>query len=74
MTLRLGEVSIENLNKYPEAVVESLRSALRDGALVVPDPKRRNFFEVYAEDQGFYIDLLENGNRVILLSAWSSVN
>ncbi len=74
MTLRLGEVNIENLNKYPEAVVESLRNALRDGALVVPDPKRRNFFEVYAEDQGFYIDLLENGNRVILLSAWSSLN
>ncbi len=74
MTLRLGEVNIENLNKYPETVVESLRNALRDGALVVPDPKRRNFFEVYAQDQGFYIDLLENGNRVILLSAWSSVN
>lgn len=74
MTLRLGEVQIENLNRYPEAVVERLRSALREGALVVPDAKRRNFFEVYAEDQGFYIDLLENGNRVILLSAWSSVN
>jgi len=74
MTLRLGEVNIENLNKYPEAVVDRLRDALRDGALVIPDPKRRNFFEVYAEDQGFYIDLLENGNRVILLSAWSSLN
>jgi len=74
MTLQLGEVNIENLNKYPEAVVERLRDALRDGALVIPDPKRRNFFEVYSADQGFYIDLLENGNRVILLSAWSSLN
>ena len=74
MTLQLGEVQIENLNRYPEAVVESLRHALRAGALVIPDPKRSNFFEVYAEEHGFYIDLLENGNRVILLSAWSSLN
>jgi hypothetical protein len=74
MTLRLNDIVIENLNRYPEAIVDRLREALRDGALVVPDPKRRNFFEVYSEDQGYYIDLLENGRRVILLSAWSSAN
>ena len=74
MTLRLREVQIENVNNYPAGVVQDLRQALRAGVLVVPDPKRPSFFDVYADDQRFYIDVLGDGNRVILLSAWTTVN
>jgi len=74
MTLRLRDVEIENVNNYPGAVVEDLRHALRGGVLVVPDPKRPSFFDVYADSQRFYIDVLGDGQRVILLSAWTTVN
>jgi hypothetical protein len=73
MTLRLRDVEIENVNNYPGAVVEELRQALRGGVIVVPDPKRPSFFDVYADNQRFYIDVLGE-QRVILLSAWTTVN
>ncbi len=74
MTLRLRDVEIENVNHYPGTVVEDLRLALRGGVLVVPDPKRPSFFDVYADHQRFYIDVLGDGQRVILLSAWTTVH
>lgn len=74
MTLRMREVEIENVNHYPEAVLTGLREALRGGAEVVPDPKRANFYMVLGGSQTFYIDVLRDGHRVILLGAWSSVN
>lgn len=72
MTLRLQEVVIENVNRYPDPVVGRLRDALRTGAEVVPDPKRTTFYEVIGEEENFYIDVPGNGPQVILLGAWSS--
>ncbi len=74
MTLRLQEVTIENVNGYPEGIVGGLQSALRTGVEVVPDPKRPNFYVVYSDGVRFYIDVLNSANRVILLGAWHSTN
>ena len=74
MTLQLHEVEIENVNQYPEPIVGSLREALRQGAWVVPDPKRSSFFEVCTYNQHFYIDVPGDGHKVILLSAWHLKN
>lgn len=74
MTLRLRGIEIENLNRYPEPVVLGLRAALDGGVAVVPDPKRSNFYEVRGAQQTYYIDVLANGSKVILLSVWPSVN
>ena len=74
MTLRFQEVTIENVNGYPEGIVGGLQSALRDGVEVAPDPKRPNFYVVYSNGHRYYIDVLTGGNRVILLGAWDSRN
>jgi len=74
MTLQLQEVTIENVNGYPEGVVGGLHLALRDGVEVVPDPKRPNFYVVYTNGHRYYIDVLTSANRVILLGAWHSRN
>jgi hypothetical protein len=74
MTLRFQEVTIENVNGYPEGIVGGLQSALRDGVEVVPDPKRPNFYVVHSDGVRFYIDVLGSANRVILLGAWHSAN
>lgn len=72
MTLRLQEVTIENVNGYPEGIVGGLHAALRSGVEVVPDPKRPNFYVVYSNGHRYYIDVLTSGNRVILLGAWQA--
>lgn len=74
MTLRFQEVTIENVNGYPEGIVGGLQSALRAGVEVVPDPKRPNFYVVYSSGHRYYIDVLNGANRVILLGAWQSRN
>jgi hypothetical protein len=74
MTLRLQEVTIENVNGYPEGVVGGLQTALRSGVEVVPDPKRPNFYVVYTDAHRYYIDVLSHDNRVILLGAWHGTN
>jgi len=70
MTLRLKDAEIENLHEYPAHMVASLRHALRNGATAEPDPKRRNFYEVRVNGHCFYIDVLPEGHKVILLGAW----
>ncbi len=74
MTLRIRDVEIENVNRYPELVVGGLREALAGGVNVTPDPKRSTFFEVRGAYQTYYIDVLPNSQKVILLSVWPSVN
>jgi len=74
MTLQFQEVTVENVNGYPEGIVGGLKTALRAGVEVVPDPKRPNFFVVYTEGLRYYIDVLNSANRVILLGAWHSNN
>lgn len=72
MTLRLQEVTIENVNGYPEGIVGGLHAALRGGVEVVPDPKRPNFYVVYSNGHRYYIDVLPGRDRVILLGAWQA--
>ena len=74
MTLRFQEVTVENVNGYPEGIVGGLQTALRAGVEVVPDPKRPNFYLVYSNGLRYYIDVLNSPNRVILLGAWHSCN
>ncbi len=74
MTLRFQEVTIENVNGYPEGIVGGLQSALRTGVEVVPDPKRPNFYVVFCNGHRYYIDVLSTANRVILLGAWHNQN
>ncbi len=72
MTLRFKDMEIENLNQYPEPVVAALREALRSGARAVPDPKRTNFYELQVDGYCYYIDVLEEARKVLLLSVWPS--
>jgi len=70
MEIRLkGYPVIDNLRHYPEETVESLRDLLTAGALAVPDPKRKNFYDVYNGSRVFYIHVCPTG-KVLLLAMW----
>jgi hypothetical protein len=64
-----GLFRIDNLRRYPSEKVEALRSALVAGAITAADPHRKNFYDLEAGDNIFYIHLSPTGT-VLLLACW----
>ena len=70
MILKLnGSHDIENLRHYPAESVDKLRALLALGTPAIPDPHRKDFYDVQNGDRVFYIHLCPSG-RVLLLAAW----
>ena len=64
-----GPFRIDNLRRYPSETVETLRSALLAGATATADPHRKNFYDLEAGDDIFYIHLSPTGT-VLFLACW----
>jgi hypothetical protein len=64
-----GSFRIENLRRYSSETVEALRSALVAGVIAAADPHRKNFYDLEAGDNIFYIHLSPTGT-VLLLACW----
>jgi len=64
-----GQFRIDNLRRYPSETVEALRSALVAGVIAAADPRRKNFYDLEAGDNIFYIHLCPTGT-VLLLACW----
>ena len=60
---------IGNLRRYSPETVETLRSALVAGVTATADPHRKNFYDLEAGDNIFYIHLSPTGT-VLLLACW----
>jgi len=70
MILKLnGSFRIDNLRRYPSETAEALRRALLEGVVAAADPRRRNFYDLEAGDNTFYIHLSPTGT-VLLLACW----
>jgi len=73
MILRMnGPFRIDNLRRYSSETVETLRSALAAGVTATADPHRKNFYDLDAGDNIFYIHLSPTG-AVLLLACWPKV-
>lgn len=73
MTIQLRDsVQIENLRNLPPEHVASLERALLEGAEARPDPKRPRFYEILWQGKCYYVDLLPDGSRVLLLAVWDA--
>jgi hypothetical protein len=70
MILKLKDSPIiENTRHYSAETVANLRSLLTEGAWAVPDPHRRNFYDVENGEHIYYIHICPSG-RVLLLATW----
>ena len=70
MVLKLNRsFRIDNLRRYPSETVEALRGALVVGATAAADPRRKDFYDLEAGDNIFYIHLTPTGT-VLLLACW----
>lgn len=64
-----GPFRIDNLRRYSAETVEKLRRALLAGVTATPDPHRKNFYDLEAGDDVFYIHTCPTGT-VLLLACW----
>jgi len=64
-----GPLHIDNLRRYPSETVEALRSALVAGVVAAADPHRKDFYDLEAGDNIFYVHLSPTGT-VLLLACW----
>ena len=69
VVLRLN-APIEDLRGHGEAAVERLRQALAAGVPFIKDRKRARCYEVRLEGERFYIHVLRNSDKVLLLARW----
>jgi hypothetical protein len=65
-----GQLEIEDVTGHPVEMVEELRAGLSDGARMVADPKRAGFYEVHGEQLTYYVHVIPNSGKVLLLAAW----
>ena len=68
---RLANGPIEDPRRHSPEIVEALRGALASGAPAIPEARRPGFFEIYAQDQVFYIHFSRATKRITLLATWS---
>ncbi|MFQ5777136.1 MAG: hypothetical protein ACE5IP_03925 [Terriglobia bacterium] len=71
MVLQLSQnLSIENLRNHSAETVEKLRGLLAAGALAHADPRRQNFYELENGRQIFYVHVVPQRSKVLLLATW----
>ena len=61
---------LEDLRNHSSEEVSELRTLLRVGADMRPDPRRPGFFEVTGIDRVYYIFKYPNGSKILLLGVW----
>ena len=63
---------IENIRNHPAETIVTLRSLLTGGAALVPDGKRRGFYEVESGSLVYYIHVSPVTGNILLLATWPS--
>ena len=71
--LRLN-VPIEDLRGYDETVVDRLRDALARGVSFIKDRKRPRCYEIRLPGERFYIHVLRDGAKVLLIARWEDTS
>jgi hypothetical protein len=70
--LQLDPVTIEDVRGAGEEAVARLRQALAGGAPFRKDRKRKRFYEVEVGRECFYIHVMDDARKVLLLARWNN--
>lgn len=65
-----SEVQIEDPRNHPAETLLALRDILSGGAMIVPDPKRRGFYEVQSGSLTCYVHISPVSGNILLLATW----
>src|SRR5690349_4475021 len=71
MFLRMKQLpGVDNLRNYPAENVKELEELLLSGGLALPDPKRKDFYDLESRKRTFFIQISPITGRVGLLATW----
>lgn len=65
-----AEIQIEDPRNHPAETVLALRDILSSGATIIPDSKRRGFYEVRSDALVYYIHVSPVSGNILLLATW----
>jgi hypothetical protein len=65
-----AEMQIEDPRNHPAETVLALRDILSSGATIIPDSKRRGFYEVHSDALVYYIHVSPVSGNILLLATW----
>jgi hypothetical protein len=71
MFLRMNQLpGVDNLRNYPAENIKELEELLLSGGSALPDPKRKDFYDVENHERTFFIQISSRTGRVVLLATW----
>jgi hypothetical protein len=71
MLLQMKErPDVDNLRNYPAAIIEELQELLLSGGSALPDPERKDFYDLENHGRTFFIYTSPKTGRVTLLATW----
>jgi hypothetical protein len=71
MFLRMERLpGIDNLRNYPAENIKELEELLLSGVSALPDPKRKNFYDLETDERTYFIQISSITGRVVLLATW----
>ena len=71
MFLRLKRLpGVDNLRNYPAEIIKELEELVLRGGSAVPDPKRKDFYDLENYERTFFIQILPITGKVALLATW----
>jgi hypothetical protein len=71
MFLRMKQIpGVDNLQNYPAEIIKELEGLLLSGGSALPDPKRKDFYDLESHERIFFIQISSITGRVVLLATW----
>ena len=71
MLLRMKQLpGVDNLRNYPAEIIKELEQLLLSGGSALPDPKRKDFYELETDERTFFVYVSPTTGRVMLLATW----
>jgi hypothetical protein len=61
---------VDNLRNYPAENIRELEELLLSGVSALPDPKRKDFYDLESRERTFFIQISSITGRVVLLATW----
>lgn len=65
-------IRIENARLYPNSIVDQLRTALSNGAVLQPNETRRNFYDLHTDGRTFFIYVSPATGSITLIATWAA--
>ena len=73
MFLRMKQLKgVDNLQNYPAEIIKELEELLLSGGSALPDPKRKDFYDLEGQERTFFIHVSSMTGRVALLATWQN--